>query len=151
VISGNKGFSAIGLLQRPDEVGQRKWHSPESNSSRCKTVTVAIALTFMELSSPFYIFAKTNERGGVYKVVVVEPISLSSGVQNMTGSKNSGDGDNGGEQNATPAKQPENSEQQPAAPKQILPAKPVGPPNTVFKGSFITTVKASSDGGGEEN
>jgi len=105
----------------------------------------------MVLSSPFFIYAKSNGDSDTHKIEIVKPVTLTSEVEKMAESDNSSNGGNSGSsgtQSTTPA-------QQPAAPAQTQ-SKPSGPPNITFKGSVDTTVgktmnnptDSSSDNGG---
>jgi len=108
------------------------------------TVAIAIALAFMVLCSPFFIYVKSNSKENTHKVEVVNPITLNSEVVNMAGNDNSGNSGDTGSQSTAPNQQPATTTQQPCAPAQTTQPKPSGPPNIVFKGSVSTTAKTMS-------
>lgn len=103
------------------------------------TVSIAIALGFMVLCSPFFIYAKSTNEANPYQVKIVQPISLISEVKNMAQNENGSD--SGAQTTSSTSSKPAAPAQQPVAPAQTTQAKPAGPPNVVFKGSVSTVGK----------
>lgn len=107
------------------------------------TVSIAIALAFLVVAAPFYIYSKAATSANIYKIEVVKPVTLTSEVSKMA-EKNSSSNSAGTETHGSaPA-------QQPTAPAQTQ-QKPSGPPNTTFKGGVISpqgkTMVTPTDGG----
>lgn len=101
------------------------------------TVSIAFALAFMVLSSPFFIYVKSTHDSVTHKIEVVNPVTLTSEVTKMAENDNSSTNGGSGNQSATPA-------QEPATPAPTQ-AKPSGPPNTTFKGSVDTSEGKTMD------
>lgn len=106
------------------------------------TVSIAVALAFMVLCAPFFIYAKSINKESSYRVEIVKPISLRE-LNKMAEIEN---GSNSGSPSAssTPQQPAASPVQKPAVPAQTTQPKPSGPPNLVFKGS-VTHVARTLD------
>ncbi|WP_031437966.1 hypothetical protein [Methylobacter tundripaludum] len=89
------------------------------------TLSVAIALAFLVLAAPFYIYQKINREDTIHQVEIVKPLKLAEERLNM--SNENGNSGSSTTQQAAPANTPT------AAP---VSTKPPGPPNVMFKGSI---------------
>ncbi|MBS3954496.1 MAG: hypothetical protein KGZ88_16215 [Methylomicrobium sp.] len=87
------------------------------------TLYVAIALAFLVLATPLYIYQKIASEAIVHQVEIVKPLTVK---EKFNMSNETGNSGNSTSQQAAPASAPI------AAPAS---AKPSGPPNIVFKGS----------------
>ena len=111
------------------------------------TVLVSAALAFLVVAAPMYVQAKASQTDTIYRVEMVNPITIIRGVETMA-EKDTGGGNTGA--------QPTQAEQKTAAPIQTQP-KPAGPPNTEFRSSVESVGRTldsirngSSENGGKK-
>lgn len=96
------------------------------------TLSVAIALAFLVLATPLYIYQKIASEAIVHQVEIVKPLTLKN--EKLIMSNETGNNENTNSQQAAPANTPAAVPvSAPAAAPAIT--KPSGPPNVVFKGS----------------
>jgi len=109
-------------------------------------VGIAVALVFLILSAPFYIYEKIHTNKQIHKVKIIEPLILSIEGKAMNSNKGK---DSANTPQSTQGKKPT------AAPVQSKP-KPSGPTNTIFKGSVLndkdvkTMVDVTNKGGNKK-